>query len=135
MRDINKAIVVGRLTREPELRRTKTGLAIMELGIAVNDSRKNQQTGEWEEYANFLDCVMIGDRAEKIAPMLSKGQKVCIEGKLHWSQWESKDGSKRSKVEIIVDQIEFMSKRDEGQAERSEPVEDYANVYDSYIPF
>lgn len=134
MKNINRAIVSGNLTRDPNVRRTQSGLAIMELGIAVNDSRKNQQTGEWEEYPNYLDCVMMGDRAEKIAPMLSKGQKVCIEGKLHWSQWE-KEGQKRSKVEIIIDQIEFMGRSGEGQSAQPEPVQAGAGVYDDDIPF
>lgn len=138
MKNINRVIVSGNLIRSPELRHTPSGLAVLNIGVAVNDSRKNHSTGEWEEYPNYLDCVMMGDRAEKIAPMLSKGQKVCIEGKLRWSQWESKDGSKRSKVEIIVDQIEFMSRK-EGEAERVQPEPDtsvYDEVYaDSDIPF
>ena len=80
-------------------------------GVAVNDRRKNQQTGEWEDYPNFIDCTMFGSRAPRACrSYLSKGTKVSIEGKLRWSQWE-RDGQKRSKIEVIVDELEFMSSR------------------------
>ncbi|MDU5065117.1 MAG: single-stranded DNA-binding protein, partial [Eggerthella sp.] len=72
--------------------------------------RKNQQTGEWEDYPNFIDCTMFGARAESLSRYLGKGTKVAIEGKLRWSQWE-REGQKRSKIEVIVDELEFMSSR------------------------
>ncbi len=108
---INRVVISGNLTRDPELRRTQSGMAIMSFGVAVNDRRRNQQTGEWEDYANFIDCTMFGNRAESLSNYLSKGTKVAIEGKLRWSQWE-RDGQKRSKIEVIVDELEFMSSRD-----------------------
>ena len=107
---INRVIISGNLTRDPELRRTQSGMAIMSFGVAVNDRRRNQQTGEWEDYANFVDCTMFGNRAESLSNYLSKGTKVAIEGKLRWSQWE-RDGQKRSKIEVIVDDLEFLSPR------------------------
>lgn len=116
---INRVAISGNLTRDPELRQTAGGMAILGFGVAVNDRRKNQQTGEWEDYPNFIDCAMFGSRAEKLQPYLTKGTKVAIDGKLRWSQWE-RDGQKRSKVEVIVDEIEFMS-RQQGQL-GSEPV-------------
>ena len=111
---INRAIISGNLTRDPDLRRTQSGMAILNIGVAVNDRRRNQQTGEWEDYANYIDCVMFGNRAESLANILTKGMKVAIEGKLRWSQWE-RDGQKRSKIEVIVDELEFMSSRNGGQ--------------------
>lgn len=132
---INRVIITGNCTRDAELRRTGGGTAVLVFSVAVNDRRKNNQTGEWEDYANFIDCTMFGTRAEKLAEYIKKGTKVAVDGKLHYSSWESKEGQKRSKLDVTVDSIEFMSKRDERQAERSEPVEDYANVYDSDIPF
>lgn len=116
---INHVALVGNLTRDVELRSTAGGTAVMSFGIAVNDYRKNQQTGEWEDYPNFIDCTMFGARAQSVSRFLSKGSKVAIEGKLRWSQWE-RDGQKRSKIEVIVDEIEFMS-RQQGQL-GSEPV-------------
>lgn len=106
---INRVIVSGNLTREPEVRTTASGNPVMGFGIAVNDRRKNSQTGEWEDYPNFIDCTMFGARAQSVSRFLSKGSKIAIEGKLRWSQWETNEGQKRSKIEIIVDEIEFMS--------------------------
>lgn len=114
---INRVIISGNLTRDPEIRQTASGSAVMQLGIAVNDRRKNQQTGEWEDYPNFIDCTMFGNRAEAICQYLEKGSKVAIEGKLRWSQWE-KDGQKRSKIEVIIDEIELMGG---GQRQGNQP--------------
>jgi len=110
---INRVIVSGNLTRDPELRATPSGMSVLKLGIAVNDRRKNQQSGEWEDVPNFFDVTVFGSRGESLSRFLSKGSKITVEGKLRWSQWE-KDGDKRSKVEIIADDIEFMSSRGEG---------------------
>ena len=140
---INRINLTGNLTRDPELRATTSGTSVLSFGIAVNDRRKNQQTGEWEDYANFIDCTMFGARAEAVSKYLSKGSKIALEGKLRWSQWE-RDGQKRSKIEVIVDEIEFMSShRNEagnsnaGSPEQpvlAQPVVD-ASIYDTDIPF
>ena len=139
---INRVIISGNLTRDPELRQTASGLPVLGFGVAVNDRRKNQQTGEWEDYPNFVDCSLFGTRAESIAQFLHKGSKVAIEGKLRWSQWE-RDGQKRSKIEVIIDEIEFMSSREGGQGSQSSysapaavqaPAVN-ASVYDEDIPF
>ena len=124
---INRVIISGNLTREPELRRTQGGTAILSFGVAVNNRRRNQQTGEWEDYANFVDCTMFGNRAESLSNYLSKGTKVAIEGKLRWSQWE-REGQKRSKLEVIVDELEFMSSRDR-------QLDAQADTYDDDCPF
>ena len=116
---INRVAISGNLTRDPELRQTAGGMAILGFGVAVNDRRKNQQTGEWEDYPNFIDCTMFGARADALNKFLRKGMKVAIEGKLRWSQWE-RDGQKRSKIEVIVDEVEVMS-RQQGHL-GSEPV-------------
>lgn len=149
---INRVTITGNLTRDPDLRSTASGMPVLGFGVAVNDRRKNQQTGEWEDYPNFIDCTMFGARASSVSRFLTKGMKVAIEGKLRWSQWE-RDGQKRSKIEVIVDEIEFMSRNDGGQrsmnpapqaqaapaqapaaAPMAAPVVD-ASVYDSDIPF
>lgn len=128
---INRVNISGNLTRDPELRQTQGGMAILSLGVAVNDRRKNQQTGDWEDVPNFVDCVVFGTRAEKLAQFLAKGAKVAIEGKLRWSQWE-KDGARRSKLEVIVDEIEFMSR---GGQQRQQQQTASADLYDENIPF
>ena len=70
---INRVIISGNLTRDPELRSTAGGTSVLGFGVAVNDRRKNQQTGEWEDYPNFVDCTMFGTRGEKLQPYLTKG--------------------------------------------------------------
>lgn len=148
---INRVVISGNLTRDPDLRSTASGMPVLGFGVAVNDRRKNQQTGEWEDYPNFIDCTMFGARAQSVYRFLSKGSKVAIEGKLRWSQWE-RDGQKRSKIEVIVDEIEFMTSRNDGApraaapmaapmaqapmaaAPMAAPVVD-ASVYDDDIPF
>nr|UWI39408.1 MAG: Single-strand binding protein family protein [Bacteriophage sp.] len=122
---INVVNISGNLTRDPELRRTTGGTAILGFGVAVNDRRKNQQTGEWEDYPNFVDCTMFGTRAEKLAGMLTKGTKVCILGKLRYTSWE-KDGQKRSKIEVIADDIELMQNR---KPQQEQPQQDYQPGY------
>jgi single-strand DNA-binding protein len=113
---INRVVISGNLTRDPELRATGSGTAVLKMGVAVNDRRKNQQTGEWEDYANFVDVTFFGARAEGLSKYLSKGTKVAVEGKLRWSSWENQQGEKRSKLEVIGDELEFMSPRDGGGA-------------------
>lgn len=150
--NINRVLLTGNLTRDPDLRSTTGGMSVMGFGIAVNDRRRNQQTGEWEDYPNFIDCTMFGTRAQSVSRFISKGSKVAIEGKLHWSQWEH-DGQKRSKLEVIVDEIEFMSQRPEDAkdststrtAQMTEPEQTQmygmpapvvdTSIYDTDIPF
>lgn len=144
MSNINRVIISGRLTRDPDVRTTAGGTTVMGLGVAVNDRRRNQQTGQWEDYTNFIDCTMFGSRAEALSRILTKGMLVCIEGRLRWSQWE-RDGQKRSKIEVIVDELEFMSSRNktdgyDANAEfaaipSSLSPDSTASVYDEDIPF
>lgn len=111
---INRVNITGNLTRDPELRSTGSGMSVLKLGVAVNDRRKNSQTGEWEDSPNFVDVTVFGARAEALSRFLNKGSKVAIEGKLRWSQWENPQGEKRSKLEVVADEIEFLSSRDSG---------------------
>lgn len=140
---INKVLITGNLTRDPELRETPSGFQVLNFGVAVNDRKKNQSTGQWEDYANFVDCTMFGNRAASVARFLGKGSKVAIEGKLRWSQWETQDGGKRSKLEVVVDEIEFMTSRDGGQQpqyqqqkyQQQQYQQPQADMYDDEIPF
>ncbi len=150
---INRVMISGNLTRDSELRSTQSGMGILSFGVAVNDRRKNPQTGDWEDYPNFVDCTMFGTRGEKLHQYLTKGTKVSIEGKLRYSSWES-NGARRSKLEVIVDELEFMSSRNSNAAQPYDggmnagyapapamaapaaPVIDTsASVYDEDIPF
>ena len=130
---INRVVISGNLTRDIELRQTAGGMAVASLGVAVNDRRRNPQTGEWEDVPNFIGCTFFGDRAAKLAPYLTKGTKVCIEGKLRWSQWE-RDGQKRSKLEVIVDSIEFMSQRQQQPMQQPAQQQAYNPAYAQQAP-
>lgn len=125
---INRVNITGNLTRDPELRATAGGTQMLAFGVAVNDRRKNQQTGEWEDFPNFVDCIVFGSRAEAVSRFLSKGAKVAIEGKLRYSAWENNEGQRRSKLEVVVDEIDFMS-RPQGQQVTS-PAAEAAKVAD-----
>lgn len=112
---INRVSISGNLTRDPELRVTPSGMQVLGFGVAVNDRRKNNQTGEWEDYPNFVDCTIFGNRGESMGRILHKGMKVAVEGKLRYSAWEDKNGNgRRSKIEVIVDEIELMSQNPNG---------------------
>lgn len=136
---INRVVLSGNLTRDPELRSTAGGTSVLNFGIAVNDRRKNAQTGEWEDYANFVNCVIFGARAESLSRFLSKGSKVMLEGKLRWSQWET-EGQKRNKLEVIVDDLEFAGPRPDGagapmSSAPKPPAVPAPESYDEDIPF
>lgn len=145
---INKVMITGNLTREPELRSTPSGVSVLSFGVAVNDRRRNGSTGEWENYANFVDCSIFGARAEALSRILTKGMKVAIEGKLRYSTWE-KDGVRRSKLDVNVDEIEFLSRNPDGGggggggisqpvsggSEADIPPAPEITVYDEDIPF
>lgn len=133
---INKVIISGNLTRDAELRETRGGYSVATFGMAVNERRKNSN-GEWEDYANFIDCTLFGKRAEALAQYLTKGLKVTVEGKLHYSSWEDRNGGgKRSKLDVTVDEIELMSSRGDGQSSKPQRPKKKQSAYDDEsMPF
>ena len=113
---INRVVLTGNLTRDAELKQTAGGMAIVKMRVAVNDRRKDSATGQWGDYANYIDVVMFGTRAESVSRFLTKGKQIGVEGKLHWHEWESEAGQKRSAVEVYADDIELLGGRDAGAA-------------------
>ncbi len=107
---INRVCISGNLTRDPELRQTPGGTQVLGVGVAVNDRRKNQQTGQWEDVPNFVDCVVFGNRAGALSAILHRGDKVAVDGRLRYSSWEARDGSRRSKLEVIAEEVELMQR-------------------------
>lgn len=105
---INRVIISGNLTREPDLRAMQSGKSVLNFSMAVNDRRQNRDTGEWEDVPNYVDCVVWGGRADWLSRTLHKGMKVCVEGKLRYSSWETKAGERRSRLEVAVDEIELL---------------------------
>lgn len=112
MSDLNRVTVVGRLTRDPEVRYTSGGMPIVQLGLAVN-GRQKDSAGQWADKPNFFDIKLFGERFERLAQHLEKGRRVGVDGRLEWSQWEV-DGQKRSKVEIVANELQFLESKGEG---------------------
>lgn len=132
---INVVVISGNLTRDPELRHTNGGTAILSFGVAVNDRMKDRD-GSWVDRPNFVDVTVFGARAEALSRYLSKGTKVALSGKLRYSSWE-RDGQKRSKLEVIAEEIEFLS-RDGDVARTAAPQQaapQYPEVAYEDIPF
>ena len=130
---INQVSITGNLTRDPELRATQGGTAVLSFGIAVNDRRKNA-SGQWEDVPNFFECVTFGNRATALSDILTKGMKVAIAGKLHYSSWE-KDGQKHSKVDIIANEIELMQNRKPQQEQLQQYQPQQEQMADCYTDF
>jgi single-strand DNA-binding protein len=119
MSSLNKVILLGNLTREPELRYLPSGTPVSTFGLAIN--RRYRQGEEWKEEVCFIDIVAFSRQAEIAGEYLSKGRMALIEGRLRWRTWESQDGQKRSKHEVVADMIHLMPRaRDEGMG-RSSP--------------
>ena len=111
---INRVCISGNLTRDMELRSTAGGTSVGSFCVAVNERRKNASTGEWEDFPCFVDCALFGKRAEALERYLAKGAKVAVEGRLRYSSWE-RDGQRRSKLEVVVDEVEFLAPREKAQ--------------------
>ena len=115
MATINSVVVVGNLTRDPELRHTPSGMAVCSLRVAVNTRRKDAATGEWGEKPNYFDVTVWGQQGENCAQYLAKGRQVGIQGRLEWREWDAQDGTKRQAVEIVADSVQFLGSRGEGE--------------------
>ena len=111
--NINRVIITGNLTRDPELRSTPSGTPVCGLRVAVNTRRKGQ-SGEWEDKPNYFDVTVWGAQGENCARFLSKGRPVAIDGRLEWREWETPEGHKRQGIDIIADAVQFLGGRDEG---------------------
>ncbi len=106
MANLNRVIMMGNLTRDPQVRYTATGTPVATLGLAVNTRIKHGD--EWKDDPCFIDVVVFGKQAESCGEYLSKGRPVLIEGRLQYRTWESQDGQKRSKHEVLADRVQFM---------------------------
>ena len=114
--NINRVVLTGNLTRDPELRSTASGMSVCSLRIASNTRRKNQATGDWEDKPNFFDVTVWGAQGENCARFLAKGRPVAIDGRLEWREWETPEGHKRQAVDIIADSVQFLGSREDGGA-------------------
>lgn len=142
---INRVILVGNLTRDAELRALPSGGSLLKMRLAVNERIKDQASGEWKDRPNYFDVTIFGPQAERYADWLPRGRQVAVDGKLRWREWEGQDGQKRSAVEVVADNVQFIGPREGGGAPRQQnargpafndagldvPEEDF----DSDIPF
>ena len=112
--NINRVVLTGNLTRDPELRSLPSGTSVCSLRVACNTRRKDA-SGEWVDKPNYFDVTVWGAQGENCAQYLSKGRPVAVDGRLEWREWEAKDGSgKRQSVDIIADSVQFLGSRDSG---------------------
>ena len=112
--NINRVIITGNLTRDPELRSLPSGMSVCSLRIASNTRRKDGASGEWVDKPNYFDVTIWGRQGENAAQYLSKGRPVAIDGRLEWREWETQDGQKRQAVEIVADAVQFLGGREDG---------------------
>ena len=112
--NINRVVLTGNLTRDPELRSTPGGMSVCSLRIASNTRRKDNSTGEWVDKPNYFDVTVWGAQGENCARFLSKGRPVCIDGRLEWREWQTQEGQKRESIEIVADAVQFLGGREEG---------------------
>ena len=110
MANYNKVLLMGNLTRDPELKRTSSDMAVAQISIAVN-RRYKDKTGELKEETTFVNCEAWGKTAETMAKYLSKGKPVFVEGRLKLDQWQDKDGNNRSKLKVVIEKFEFVDSR------------------------
>ncbi len=116
MANLNKVMLIGRLTRDPEVRTFSNGGKVAKFGFAVNNRRKNQQTGQWEDEPVFIDAEVFnrgenGRQADLVEQSLRKGQQVFLEGHLRMDNWTDKEGQKRSKLLVVIDNFQFLEPR------------------------
>jgi single-strand DNA-binding protein len=113
--NLNRVIITGNLTRDPELRSLPSGTSVCSLRVAVNTRRKDQSTGEWVDKPNYFDVTVWGMQGENCAQYLSKGRPLAVDGRLEWREWEDKQGNKRQSVDIIADSVQFLGSRESSE--------------------
>ena len=114
MASFNKVFLMGNLTRDPELRYTASGAGVASFGLAVN--RKYKQGDDWKEEVCFIDITVWGKQGENCTEYLNKGSAVFLEGRLQFRTWETDDGQKRSKLDVVANNVQFLPKSGSGQA-------------------
>jgi single-strand DNA-binding protein len=145
--NIDRVVLTGNLTADPELRPTPNGTPVARLRLAVNTRRRSSSTGTWDDKPNYFDVTVWGAQAENCARYLSKGRPVAVDGRLEWREYEARDGGKRQAVEIIAESVQFLGRTPDAQAEPraharepredegAPPVQPSSEVSEDEIPF
>jgi len=105
---INRVVVSGNLTRDPEIRSLSSGTTVCSLRVACNGRRRNQQTQQWEDVPNYFDVTVWGAQGDNCGRYLSKGRGVAVDGRLQWREWTDNDGNKRQAVDIVAENVQFL---------------------------
>ena len=136
MASYNKVILMGNLTRDPELKQTPSNQSVAQIGLAVNRKFKGRE-GDMKEETTFVDCEAWGRTAETMSKYLSKGKPVFVEGRLKLDQWQDKDGNNRSKLKVVIDTFQFVDSRGAQSGQSQQPTTATANItpQDDDIPF
>ncbi len=123
--NVNAAVLVGRLTRDPHLAHLPSGTAVCEFSLAINDRVKNEASGEWEERPSFIDIKVYGRQAETCGEYLAKGKQAGVSGRIRQERWEGQDGKQKSKVVVVARDVQFLSRREDGDSSFEQaPVDD-----------
>jgi single-strand DNA-binding protein len=128
MATINRVVLVGNLTRDPELRSTPNGSSLCRLRVACNTSWRNKDTGEIDERPNYFDVTVFGASGEACARFLTKGRPVAVDGRLEWHEWTTAEGENRQAVGILADSVQFLAARQRGEGEEAELAEQEEEV-------
>ncbi len=131
MAAINRVVLVGNLTRDPELRSSAAGTTICRLRVACTTRWRSSDTGEWTDKPNFFDVSVFGASAEACARFLEKGRPVAVDGRLDWHEWETVEGERRQAVGVIADNVQFLASR----ASAGEADEADGELVEEPIPF
>jgi single-strand DNA-binding protein len=114
--NINRVVMTGNLTADPELRSLPSGTSVCKLRVACNTRRKDGASGEWVDKPNYFNVTVWGAQGENAAKYLSKGRPVAIDGRLEWREWETQEGAKRQDIDIIADSVQFLGSRDDASS-------------------
>jgi single-strand DNA-binding protein len=106
--NINRVVITGNLTTDPELRNLSSGTSVCKLRLACNTRRKDSASGDWADKPNYFDVTVWGSQGQAVAKHTAKGRPVAIDGRLEWREWETDDGAKRQAVEIVADSVQFL---------------------------
>ena len=134
--NINRVVLTGNLTTDPELRSLPSGTSVCKLRVACNTRRKGA-SGEWEDKPNYFDVTVWGAQGENCARYLSKGRPVAIDGRLEWREWQDQQGNKRQSIDIVADSVQFLGGRDDsggGQSSGFTPRSDVPANTDDFQP-
>jgi len=142
MANINRVVISGNLTKDPELRQLPSGNSVCKLRMAVNTRVKDRDSGQWTDRPNYFDITVWGGQGESVARYLKRGSGLLVDGRLEWREWDAQDGTKRQAVEIIADSVQFLGGRPEGEQPQfvpsgapAESGADFAAGGDDDIPF